>query len=151
MPNINDLKFVRVINPLVFSRIPPELFEQIKKREWEVQRLYAYGPIFITNPFNFIWVMQDITLKIKGVLWATIDPIEDLVYLALLTVDLEYQKPRGAAIKRAVEHLSAFRDEYEKKEGIKLRKKIMALTQHPKPIERAGFTRSKRVMMEIKI
>lgn len=155
MPNINDLKFVRVINPLVFSRIPPHLFEQIKKRNWEVSKLYAYVPIFIMNPFNAVWIMQDIALKIKGVLWVSIDPVVEIIAVNILTVDREYQNLNGSLrnspseiIKKVAEHLHEFQDEVKKKNGMELKREILWTTTRPKACERSGAKRH-RVVMEI--
>lgn len=155
MPDINDLKFVRVINPLVFGRIPPELFEQIPKRNWEVQKLYAYGPIFIQNPFNAIWVMQDLANVIKGVLWITVDPIVEVIAVNILSVDREYQKLNGSLrktpseiIKKTVEHLHKFQDEVKQKKGMQLKREILWSTTRPRACERSGAKRH-RVVMEI--
>ena len=156
MPDIKDLKFVRVIDPLLFSRIPPQLFEQIPKRNWEVNKLYAYGPIFIQNPFNAIWVMQDIALKIKGVLWVTIDPVVEIIAVNVLSVDKEYQQLNGSLrntasgiIQKTVEHLHKFQDELKEKFGIELKREILGATTRPRACERSGWKRYPRVIMEI--
>ena len=155
MSDFNDLKFVRVVNPMVFARIPPVLFEQIPKRNWQVSKLYAYGPIFIMNPFNALWVMQDITDIIKGVLWVTIDPVEEVIAVNILSVDREYQKLNGSLrrtpseiIQKVVKHLHEFQDEVKEKNGMELKREILWTTTRPKACERSGAKRH-RVIMEI--
>lgn len=156
MPNIKDLTFLRLIMPSAFEVIPRRLFEQIPKRNWSVDRIYEYGPIFISNPFNAVWAMQDISKDIHGVLWVTIDPVVEIIAVNVLSVDREYQNLNGSLrnagseiIKKVAEHLHGFQDEIKQRFGIELKKEILWTTTRPRACEKAGAKRHPRTIMEI--
>ena len=156
MPDINDLTFLRLIMPRSFEVIPRRLFEQIPKRDWSVDKLYRYGPVFIANPFNAVWALQDIGKIIHGVLWVTIDPIVEIIAVNVLSVDREYQgingglsnRPSGI-IKKTADHLHKFQKEFKDRFGIELKHEILWSTTRPRACERAGAKRYPRVIMEI--
>jgi hypothetical protein len=79
------------------------------------------------------------------------DPIEQLIYLNMLSVAREYQNPKGEAIRKSCEFLKTFRDELERDRGISLKNKILATTRHPKACTRVGWQKSKRTIMEIEL
>lgn len=156
MPDIKELTFLRLITPRAFEVIPRRLFDQIPKRHWSVETLYKYGPIFVSNPFNAIWVMMDIGKDIHGVLWVTIDPVVEIIAVNVLSVDREYQNLNGCLrnipseiIQKIAEHLRKFQGEFKEKFGIELKKEILWTTTRPKACERAGAKRHPRVIMEI--
>jgi len=153
LPDIDDLKFVRITDPNLFALIPRQLFEQIRARDWEVDTLYRYGPLFVTNQFNLFWVMTDTTNVIKGVLWATIDPVVKAIAVNIVSVDREFQKINGSLRKsqselllKVKEHLQVYREELKKKSGFELKDKILWGTTRPKAFERSGAKRYRTVM-----
>jgi ABC-type nitrate/sulfonate/bicarbonate transport system permease component len=75
--------------------IPRYLFEQIKGRDWEVENIYKFGPLFVSNPLNRVWVLLK-NNTIKGVLWITIDPVVEIIAVNVLSVDREYQRLNGS-------------------------------------------------------
>lgn len=160
MPKIDELKFVPIVDPNAFDLIPKYLFEQIKGREWEVEKFYKWGPIFIRNPLNRIWVLTDIANLIKGVLWITIDPVLELIAVNVFSVDRKYQELNGSLrnkpknnpsvlLLKAKEQLDKFRIELKEAGGAELKEKILWTTTRPHTFRRFGARKSKRVIMEI--
>lgn len=156
MQKIDELKFVPIVDPNAFALIPKYLFEQIKGREWEVEKFYKWGPIFIRNPLNRVWVLTDIANIIKGVLWVTIDPVLEVMAVNVFSVDREYQELNGnprnnpsASLLKAKEQLDKFRIELKEKGGAELKEKILWTTSRPRAFEKAGARRYHRVIMEV--
>ena len=154
MPGFDDLTFEPLLMPNGLKIVPRYLFEQIKNRKWDVDRLYEYGPLFITNPLNRFWVLTDIDHKVKGVLWITIDPITEFIAVNILSIDKEYQRLNGSlrsrpsdVIRRTVEFLHKVQDELKAKK-VNIKRKILWSTTRPRACERAGAKRY-RVVMEI--
>lgn len=154
MSDFSDLKFIRIDRLDLFGLIPRKLFEQIPDREWEVNKLYEWMPIFLDNPLNLFWALANKEAvekgeaPIKGVLWATVDPVLEMVAVNVLSIDKEYQSNNGSAIKGTIKFLKDFRDKIEKEKGVKLQNKILWATTRPKAFERAGCSRHNKIIME---
>lgn len=92
MKSFKNLKFVRLTEPSQFALIPRKLFEQVKGIRLIVDRVYQFGPGMMQSPTTFLYVLAEInTALIKGVLWATINPLTDMLNCCFLSVDKEYQ------------------------------------------------------------
>lgn len=147
MPELTDLKFVRNYD---FDIVPRYLLEQIPGREWNIDTLYHYGPLFISNPFNWLYVLVDVGQVIKGVLWATVDPVLETLAVNILSVDREYQQVNGS-LRRSQSKIVKMAIDFLGKEIKKtnLKPKIIWTTTRPKPFELTGCKRSKRIVMEV--
>lgn len=155
MPSFDELTFEPILAPNGINWVPRYLFEQIKNREWDVEKIYEYGPLFITNPLNRFWLLTDSDHIAKGVLWITIDPICEIMAVNVLSIDKEYQRLNGSSlrskpsdvIKKTVEFLHKVQDELRAK-GVNIKREILWATSRPRTCERAGARRY-RVIMEI--
>ena len=151
----SDLKFVRLTQPEQFSLVPRYLFEQVKRKDWDVEDLYKYGPAFLEGIFNFFYVLaekeqiQKGYAPVKGVLWATIDPVTKTMCVNIFSIDKEYQKPQGQAMAGAIAHLRKGKDELRSNGSMNLRDKFLWSTARPKAFERIGAKRYYRQIMEI--
>jgi len=157
--DINDLIFIRVIDPAAFRAIPRYLFEQIKGTDdVMIDRLNQCASEILTtpvvnengqliripNPIVCIASLHDIARQIKGFLWAEIDIIERHIFVQAYSVDKEYQSNNGAVEKRMVKYLFdlPIPDEFKTK--------IKMATLQPKVFEeKFGWKRSNKVLMEI--
>lgn len=144
--DFRHLVFVRLIDPI---HIPKYLIEQIKEREYDVDRFYDYQKIICLqqgkfgmelNPSNFLYAIVNDELKqVKGFLWATLDYLTNSLIINNFSMDREYWN-HGEAI------------ELLEKQGKKLKKdlklnKVIWITAHPKLCEKRGFKREKDVIM----
>ena len=157
--NINDLIFVRVIDPAVFQIIPRYLFEQIKEMDAVmIDHLYQFASEILTipvvnengqliripNPIVCIAVLHDIARQIKGFLWAEIDIIERHIFVQACSVYKEYQSNNGEVERRMVKYL------FDLSIPPEFKTKIKMATLRPKVFEeKFGWNRSKTVLMEI--
>lgn len=142
--NFDELKFVRLTQPEQFSLIPRTLFEQIKGRNFIIDRIYQFGPIALSNPFTHLYVLaEESTAIIKGFLWAEINPYTEGLSVITFSLDKEYQSANGKAIKCAKELLDKIAEEN------KLTGKMEMVTIRPKAYEKAGWRKSEKIMMEI--
>lgn len=155
MPKIDDLQFVRVIDPAVFAVIPRHLFEQIKELDEEaIDAIYANAVNIMTIPVvnkegmlvgrypkQNVWVvaLHDVGHQIKGFLWFDIDVIDRLIFVKACSVAKEYQSNNGEVTKRIRDYLANLPFPF---------KKIMWATIKPGAFERRGWVRSKRILME---
>lgn len=148
--------------PNGLNYVPRYLFEQIKNRNWNVDKIYEYGSLFITNPLNRFWVLTDIGHTIKGILWITIDPIVEIIAVNVLSIDKEFQRLNGSLrnsssgiIEKVAEFLHKFQDELKieakKKNGkeLNLKREILWTTTRPRACIRAGAREHGRKIMEI--
>jgi len=122
-----------------------------------VERIYEFGPLFITNPLNRFWALLDEGNICKGILWITIDPIVEIIAVNILSVDREYQQLNGSLrskpseiIRKIADFLHKFQDELIENGGAELKREILWATTRPKTCERAGAKRHSRIIMEIK-
>jgi len=155
----SDLCFIRIIDPNFFRLIPKYLVEQIKNRDFEVDKLYELAPLLLTipfigpqgrivavpNPFHQFYALATEAGKAKGFLWLTIDPLRQRICINVLSVDREYQdESEPTALKGTVDFIRTL-PEYEK-----FKKPIMCSTQTPKIFEeQIGAKRSKEILMEV--
>jgi len=92
MKSFKNLKFVRLTEPSQFALIPRALFEQVKDSNLMVDRVYQLAPAMMQSPVMFLFVLAESdTAIIKGVMWAMINPLTDMLMVHLLSVDKEYQ------------------------------------------------------------
>jgi len=143
-----ELRCLRIFDP---THIPREYIEQIKEREFEVDRFYEFqkticlhqdGEKFSLNPCNLLFAIVDTNNRVKGVLWMAIDVLGNSLVINTFSVDKEFWG-NGTAINLLKEKA------IEIKEGAEL-DRIYWITRCPKHSERYGFKRSKNVLMEFK-
>lgn len=131
------LKFVKVKD---ISHIPRYLFEQVKPREFDVDRLYQFAPILFSNPLNLFGAFIDKSESVKGTMWTSYNPITNAITVHLLSVDREYF---GKGIMREIDGIL---NKLKKKMGAGT---VIGYTTRPRAIERSiGFKRSKITVME---
>ena len=143
----SDLKFVRLTQPNQFGLIPRYLFEQVKGFDFNIDRLYQFGPILLASPLTFLYILADKkqlekgSAIPKGILWAEVNPFNEDINAHTFSIDRKYQG--NGAIAGVIEKL---------KEIIRTEKlvgKIIGFTIHPKVFERAGMKKSKKIIMEL--
>lgn len=153
--NIKELKFLRLIIAEAFNAIPRALFESIKEIDSEtIDRIYANSAEIMTVPIvdrqgtvvgrmqaQSVWVavMLDIGKVVKGFVWMEFDIIEQRVFVQACAVDPEYQ---GEAIGYVVDYIKSLNLSEE------MKKNIQFATTRPTAFEKAGWKRSKKVLME---
>ncbi|KKN06087.1 hypothetical protein LCGC14_1080790 [marine sediment metagenome] len=150
-----DLKFVRfksnsIDDPdgsmarLLFESIPPYLFAQIKDADYKVDKLYEFGPILLMSPLTFLYVLiNKETNIIKGVLWCENNPITEKLNTLAFSIDKEYQSHNGDALN----WVKVFLKKIQKENN--LTGTLDVATSRPKAYEKAGWKRSKRILLEI--
>lgn len=143
--NFEDLKFVQItgspeITDMVFRRIPRELFEQVKDIEFNIDLLYQAPSRFIGNANTRFYVLTDDEDVIKGILWAYINILTESIDVHILSIDKEFQF--GDAIEKTLEFIRSWQGKDEKL-------KIQIITARPHAYEKAGFVKSKRILLEI--
>lgn len=158
MPDINELKFLRLIIAEAFNAIPRRLFESIKEIDSEViDRIYANSADIMTIPVvdqqnklvgripaQSVWVavMLDIGKVVKGFVWMEFDVIEQRVFVQACAVDKEYQSSDGSVIQKVVDYIRNLNLTEEMKNNIQF------TTTRPMAFEKVGWKRSKKVLME---
>jgi hypothetical protein len=133
-----DLKLIRVFD---FRLIPRYLFEQVKPDDaGEIEELYGdWGLVMARSPLSLLYAMADEDHKVRGVLWAVVDPITKTVTVQILSLDKAYQDRK--AVGHAREFLEKIRDR------LKLNQ-IRFCTTRPKAFERFGCRKSDHILME---
>lgn len=146
MTPIEDLRFIRIIDPV---HIPRHLVEQVRDRDFTVDKFYDYQRMVCVettpngiraNPLNLLFVIVDEGNVVQGFLWAVVDPLCN--YLLINTFSMEKEYWGGG---RAVKLLE--RKAKEIMSGAQLTKGYW-ITNYPKHSERYGFKRSKSILME---
>ena len=141
MPDIDDLQFVRTYD---FRYIPRELFEQTKEADADtIDRIYKFGDSIAASPLTLLYVMINKVNKIKGVLWATIDVVDAIIFIKALSVDKEYQLSCGRTLEKVKEFMFGLNT------GPELKKEIHFLATKPNAYEKTGAICSNRILMEI--
>ena len=136
-----ELKFVRVADVEEFNRIPRYLFDQMRHKDFDVDRIYKYAPRFLPSPQTWFYVLVDKGDLVKGLLWDTTEPVQNILMINMLSVDKEYQ---GGAIGRSTDFLF----EEIKKTG--LRPKIFWIQRRWKYlVRRLGWKNTGRMMIEM--
>lgn len=157
MPDIKDLKFLRLIIAEAFNAIPRALFESIKELDSDtIDRIYANSADIMTIPVvdqkgvvvgrlpaPSVWIaiMLDIAKEVKGFVWMEFDVIEQRVFVQACAVAKEYQ---GEVIQNVVDYIRSLQISEEMKNNIQF------ATTRPKAYEKFGWERSKRVLMELR-
>lgn len=152
--DIEELHFVRVIDPNVMKLIPRHLYEQIEGIEdYQIDNLIAYAVhslnrfaakngelVLIPNPMVHIAVLADEQNIIRGFLWADIDVVEELIFVQAASIEKKYQ---GNFKRRIVEYLFALDIDP------KCKRRIRMATTRVEVAERCGWKKSPMVLMEI--
>ena len=142
----DELEWVRIFDPV---HIPRYLIEQIKDRNYSVDRFYQYLKIVcvekqnghvVLNPLNLLYVLVDKQKIVKGVFWGVIDTLGNSLVIQTFSMDDEYWG-LGKAIK-ILENKAK-----EIQEGAQL-DRVYWVTRCPKHSEKYGFKRSKKILME---
>lgn len=144
--DINDLKFLRVIDP---DHIPTYLVEQLKERDFEIEDFYAWQKanatvihdgLFLPNPNNHLWVMINDKRQVKGFVWAIIDTLTRDLVVNHYSVDKNYWHS-GEAIAKLKKHLiQVLKDNNLDK--------IIWFTKNAKAYQKYGFKPTKVTMLE---
>jgi len=144
--DFDSLKFVRIFTPM---HIPKYLIEQIKDRNYEVDKWYEYqeticmrqtpeGPII--NPLSMLYVIADSDNKVVGMLWCDVEILSKSLVVQIFSMDKDYWY-KGKAVKLGADKAK----EIARECGFK---KIIWLTSYPKHYERYGFKKSRITCME---
>lgn len=146
--DVDSLRFIRIIDP---SHIPRHLVEQVRDRDFSVEKFYDYQRLVCVeqvngawnaNPLNLLFVIVDPDNKVQGFMWAVVDPLYNALCINTFSMEPKYWHGGRAAKLLA-------RKGHEIMEGAKL-SKCYLITNFPKHSERYGFKRSKSVLMEYK-
>lgn len=150
MKTFDELQFVRITDPNMFSLIPRKLFDQVKGSEYKIDRIYQFGAMLLASPLTFFYLLLDKDHQIGGILWAEMNPLDDQIKVHAFSVDKEYQqnlsgkfKLNSRALKTALELLRKLQKDHG------LDSKIEIVTLRPRAYEKAGWKRSKKCLMEI--
>ena len=130
------LKFVKVKE---INQIPRYLFEQVKPREFDIDKLYEWAPILLNNPMNLFGAFIDKEELVKGVMWSSFNPISNTITVHVISVDKAYHG------KGILNEADGILNKFKKKLGAD---KIIAITNRPSAGKRVGWTQSKSVIME---
>lgn len=143
--NIDDLRWVRLWSSDI---VPRYLFDQIAKREYDVDELYKFLQFnCLRRDVKLPTLNQDFHIEalvnkenvIMGFLWFTIEPLTKNVMIQIYSVDNHYWG--SGAVEKLVEHLK----EFKKENNIN---KVFWITKFPKHSKKHGFKASKSVLME---
>ena len=139
MAEFSDLQFVRIDRPDLFNMlVPRKLFEQVKDSSLNIDKIYQLAHTFISNPTTRFYALVD-DKKVKGILWAYINVLVEKIQVGVLSIDKEYQFSN--AIEKTLEFIESWQCENKNL-------KIEFLTTRPHAYEKAGFTKSKQIIME---
>jgi len=159
VPELEELKFVRIVVPELLGVIPRYLFEQIKELDDEaIDTIRANAGLIMTVPImaengqvigrlptTNVWIalLYDTDNGIKGFLWAEFDIIGKRIFVQACSVDKEYQSTNGEFISKVVKYLRGLPVPDDMKNNIQL------ATITPKAFERRGWKRTKLIQMEL--
>jgi len=119
--------------------IPRSLVEQIKDREFEVDRFYEFGTVIAKNPLTILAVFANKENLVKGFLFGNISPLDLWLHINILSIDKKYQGK--GIINEATNILKSLVKEHNLK-GIKMS------TTRPGAFKKEGYTRSKYTVMQ---
>jgi GNAT superfamily N-acetyltransferase len=108
--------------------IPRRLLEQVKLRDWPVERFYALNGAITQTGLLYGWV--DNESIVRGFLWANISPLDCCLHVHLLSVDRDYQGK--GVMQDSVDLCTAIADQF-KLCG------IVAWTRGARAFQRLGF------------
>ena len=133
----SNLKQIRVFD---FNLIPRYLFKQIKGSDIDFDVLFKLNSMITSSPLAMIYVFADKDNIIKGFMWADVQPLTNSLSVHLLSINKEYY---GTDVLKEIKKLT---DEIVKTLQMK---KCTWSTTRPRAFEKAGFIRSKQILMEI--
>ena len=119
--------------------IPPYLLDQVEPKEWNTGRFYELGPMITNNPLTILGVFSDKEHLIRGVLWGTVNPLTEKMFIHVLSIDPEYQG-RGI-VKETTAILRKIQDKHNLKG-------IVFYTNQPEKFESAGYEKTGEIAME---
>lgn len=134
-PRGTQLTFIPVDNPHL---VPPYLVEQIKGREFEVEKFYEVMPAMMNSPFVIFGVFANQDDDPKGFLLGSVSPMDEWLHVQMFSIDKEYQGK--GAIKEALGILK----KVVVNNGLK---GIYMATTRPKAFAKLGFTESNQTRM----
>lgn len=123
-----------------FDEIPRRLFEQVKVRDFDIDKVYEYGPAICANPFQLLYALVDGNGEVHGVVWASVNFISDAVFINLISVDKEFQD--GTIVPRTAELVRSLRNDM----GLS---RIMSLTTRAKAGKRLGWKPTGLQLLEL--
>lgn len=132
-----NLKFVKIHS---LDQVPRYLFDQIRDRDFDIDRLYKWAPVFLKNPVNLFGAFIDKSESVKGIMWTSFNPITNKLMVHILSIDREYQgkgilKEVDGILKKLMKNVDA--------------EAVTGSTIRPMGFERTmGFKKSKTVIME---
>ena len=127
---------------MLFSYIPKYLFEQVKDRSFDIDRLFRFSDKLLANPTQLFYVLIDDEKKIMGIFWASANIICNRIDVNILSIDKEYQTLDGKeytssdAIKKTLEFIDTFQKDAT----------VTITTSRTAAYEKAGFKKTKTVM-----
>jgi len=148
-----ELKFVRLfvnykkdedlaLAAHLFNSVPKYLFEQVKDTDFDMDRLYQFGLMMLVNPLTYFYVMVEKEKPvIKGILWAQHNLLSDQLSVLVFSVDKEYQN--NGAMEVSKQKLLEIKKENN------IEGSIITVTTRPKAVEKVGWKRSNKIVMEI--
>lgn len=137
-----DLKFLRIVEPINVLLIPKELIEEVKGRTFTLEQFYHYQCLQIENknPSNFLYILVDDKKKIHGFLWAEINGMDGSLFINTFSVAKEYWG-KGQAIPFVIEFLK----ELKRRVGAQ---RVFWISTNEKFFLKKGFKKSKNVLLE---
>jgi hypothetical protein len=130
------LKFVRVSD---INLIPRHLFEKVKPMDFDVDELYKWAPVLLSNPLNILGAFLDKGEQVRGTMMCSYNPINKTISVYMLSVENQYY---GRGILREADGIV---HKMKKQMGAK---KISIVTSRPRALEKIGYNRSCVTMME---
>ena len=143
---LEELEWIRIFDPI---HIPKNLVEQVRDKDWTVDKFYQYqkivclqrdGENIVVNPMNLLYVLADKNKIVRGFMWSVVDALSNCLVINTFSVDKNYW-----GLGNAVSFLEKKVKEIAR--GAQL-SKIYWITNYPKHSEKFGFKRSKSVLME---
>ncbi len=142
----DKLKFIRIFDP---NHVPKYLIEQIKDRDYDVEKFYKYhestclihgrdGPRL--NPVNMLYLISNEQHMPCGVLWCTVSVLSNDLIIQTFSMDKDYWG-QGKAVQLLEKKCREIKDICELNN-------VYWVTKYPKHSEKYGFKRSKSVLME---
>ena len=148
-----ELRFVQVIDPNLFGCVPRKLFKQAGMTETQTDNAIRYGKhtlnryvakngelVLIPNILVHIALLIDSENKIRGIIWANFDVIEELIFVQLASIERAYQ---GGFRKSIVEYLFGLEVDN------RCKGKIRMATSRPRAYKKSGWKPAPMTLMEI--
>ena len=133
-----ELKWVPIQGDQI-GMVPRHLLEQMKPRDWDVDRFYKLAALIKASPFNVMGLFLDKTEVVQGFMWGSVNPLDERFHVHVLSVDPAYQG------KGIIGEAKGIINRVKKEAGLK---SLVFSTIYPEKFERWGFKRSQSVMME---